>query len=390
MSTCNACSILFPDFGSQRAHMKSEWHRYNLKRKVALLPAIDEALFNNKVASLSLSSDREISENDPVNLKQTKKKKEIRTKKKRPHRCVQDLRSDGKSSGESNVIGNNVSGYNEKKSDSKCGDSEEALIQEKLAKRVTLSPSTCLFCHARKESHFGNVDENINHMSIQHGLYIPEKRFLIDKTGLISYLGEKIGFGNICLCCSYQGKNIEAVRDHMLKKRHMRIPYETEDEKLEISQFYDFTPSYNTDIKPLNKSSNETSESEWEDVSSEDEGRTDENVDISVEHTGDTREAGSFIYKSGDDLILPTGTVVGHRNFVRYYKQNLPQEPELTQGQGTVLSAEARHPLKMKDYGNVATQRRVWKSENVRENKYGKKALKFANYQPHYRDQLLQ
>ena len=28
----------------------------------------------------------------------------------------------------------------------------------------------------------------------QHGLYIPERKYLIDKQGLLEYLGEKIGF----------------------------------------------------------------------------------------------------------------------------------------------------------------------------------------------------
>lgn len=386
MSTCNACAILFPDFESQRAHMKSEWHRYNLKRKVALLPAIDEAVFNNKVASLSLSSDKESLEDLTGSPKRTTKK-EMRLKEKKLHRNVQGGGLDGKTSGENRKVAKNSSSYTEKTSDGKGLDSEEALIQEKIKNRVTLSPSTCLFCHTKKNSYFESVDENINHMSIEHGLYIPEKRFLIDKAGLLSYLGEKIGFGNVCLCCSYQGKNIEAVRDHMLRKRHMKIPYETEDEKLEISEFYDFRSTYNADAETSSSSSNE---SEWEDVPSEDEGRTDVGEDELVEHTEDTREPESFLYKSGDDLILPTGTVVGHRNFLRYYRQNLPQGRELTQGQGTVLSAEARHPLKMKDFRNMATQRRVWNSEKVRENKYGKKSLKFANYQPHYRDQLLQ
>lgn len=32
--TCNACNAGFDDEEQQRLHYRSEWHRYNLKRKV--------------------------------------------------------------------------------------------------------------------------------------------------------------------------------------------------------------------------------------------------------------------------------------------------------------------------------------------------------------------
>ena len=32
--TCNACNKEFDDDAEQKLHYKSEWHRYNLKRKV--------------------------------------------------------------------------------------------------------------------------------------------------------------------------------------------------------------------------------------------------------------------------------------------------------------------------------------------------------------------
>jgi hypothetical protein len=32
--TCNACNAGFDDEEEQRLHYRSEWHRYNLKRKV--------------------------------------------------------------------------------------------------------------------------------------------------------------------------------------------------------------------------------------------------------------------------------------------------------------------------------------------------------------------
>jgi len=36
--TCNSCSVAFRNGEAQRTHMRSDWHRYNLKRRMAELP----------------------------------------------------------------------------------------------------------------------------------------------------------------------------------------------------------------------------------------------------------------------------------------------------------------------------------------------------------------
>ena len=74
MFTCNTCNLQFPTAEDQRGHMKSEWHRYNLKRRVAQLPPIDEDLFNSKVASLT-KADEESSKDKKQLTKRTKKKR---------------------------------------------------------------------------------------------------------------------------------------------------------------------------------------------------------------------------------------------------------------------------------------------------------------------------
>lgn len=49
-ATCQACGIGFglPGFASpaeQRSHFKTDWHRYNVRRRVAKQPAVTEAQF---------------------------------------------------------------------------------------------------------------------------------------------------------------------------------------------------------------------------------------------------------------------------------------------------------------------------------------------------------
>ena len=58
---------------------------------------------------------------------------------------------------------------------------------------MEIPPTTCLFAHPKYNHNFDTIDENIEHMFKQHGLYIPERKYLIDKQGLLEYLGEKLG-----------------------------------------------------------------------------------------------------------------------------------------------------------------------------------------------------
>lgn len=53
-------------------------------------------------------------------------------------------------------------------------------------------------------------------MGLSHGLFIPEKEYLIDLRGLIVYLAEKIGVGNVCLYCAKSFSSAEGARAHMV------------------------------------------------------------------------------------------------------------------------------------------------------------------------------
>ena len=47
--TCLHCRVVFTTVEAGREHYKSEWHRYNLKRKIADLPPISSDLFKSEV-----------------------------------------------------------------------------------------------------------------------------------------------------------------------------------------------------------------------------------------------------------------------------------------------------------------------------------------------------
>ncbi|KAI5955834.1 REI1 [Candida jiufengensis] len=404
MFTCNTCNLQFPESEDQRVHMKSEWHRYNLKRKVAQLPPITEELFNNKVATLQSPNDS-TKEKQITKKEQRRKEKEAILEKKKAileqaKRAMMAERLANQQNGQS-IESTTPIEQDELTQPKEVSETieeptteetptpeltqeqeEEKQLQQKLLNKLEIPPTTCLFSHPKYKHEFNTVDENIDHMFKQHGLYIPETNYLIDKTGLIEYLAEKIGFG-FCLSCNYQGRNAEAAREHMQTKRHMRIPYETEDEKLEISKFYDFSSTYDDNDDVIVDGEVEEGEEDWEDVSDEDGEEFDSDEELPTSNKDD-------IYQNGNELILPSGAVVGHRSNARYYRQNLAPERILSEGQGTVIAAETRHMLTLQDRKHLAEKKRKWRSEKKREDINDRRAAKFINNQPHYRDQLLQ
>lgn len=393
MYTCNSCSLQFPTPEDQRSHMKSDWHRYNLKRRVANLPAIDEELFNEKVQKLSLEEEnanetkgKKVSKKD-----QRRKEKEALLEKKK--QLLEIAKQNMLKSMNSSNTGDKVEESKEQQEEIKEqveqvqedikqeNDEElteeqqaEKIMEEKLKNKVEIPLEVCLFCNKK----FPYFEECLNHMFKKHGFYIPEQKYLVDKEGLVKYMAEKVGLGNMCFVCSFQGRSLEAARAHMISKNHCKIPYESEDEKLEISEFYDFTSTYD-DYKQVEGDENED---EWEDVEGEEgeEGSDDEEEELPQEVS----------YNDGIELHLPSGVKIGHRSLARYYRQNLKPETVLTEGQGTVIAAESRHLATVHDRAQLLEKKRVWKNEIHHKDRDDRRAAKFINNQPHYRDQLLQ
>lgn len=53
--TCLNCRVRFKDTNLQRDHYKTDWHRYNLKRKVAELPPVTAEEFQKRVIQQKLT-----------------------------------------------------------------------------------------------------------------------------------------------------------------------------------------------------------------------------------------------------------------------------------------------------------------------------------------------
>lgn len=324
-------------------------------------------------------------------------------------------------------------------------DEVDQTLEEKIAAaRNKLSPTSCLFCSTTSPS----LPENLEHMARAHSFFIPDADYLVDLPGLITYLGEKIAIGNVCLYCNGRGRefrSLHAVRKHMLDKSHCKLAYESEKDRLEISDYYDFTASYPIAAlsrrtkkrafigpAPVDGSATfipaaEVDAEDWEDEEDDEDvtiqdGESVYDVDEGSASEGeedDDEDIPETTLSYGDspyELVLPSGARIGHRSMSRYYKQSFasplsPPNADPSKGAGLVrqLLADKNSALvpRKGGFGAFGDGTVVIKARNRGEAKEAgrhvkefrdqkrredfKTAVGFrGNHQKHFRDPLLQ
>ncbi|KAL7318666.1 pre-60S factor rei1 [Mucor circinelloides] len=310
--TCLACQVAFQSAEGQRNHYRSDWHRYNLKRKVVSLPPVTSEQFNSKTEAREMK-EAEVkkvvettnnycqtcrktfgSNNQYENHIQSKKHKEVAAKQalKQQQQAEQPKK-------EASVQSNAEKPVDLRITEETTEEEMMAMIDEKIKTAPRLEETDCLFCNHKAET----FEDNMTHMTNVHSLFIPDIEYLVDLRGMIRYLGEKITVGNVCIFCNGKGRgmrSVDAVRKHMNDKGHCKIAYEEDDDAAELVDFYDFSSSY-----------------------PQIEG-DDQEVDIDAELENLT--ASLTLADDEMSLVLPNGSVVGHRHMKRYYDQKLKPE----------------------------------------------------------------
>ncbi|QLG71590.1 hypothetical protein HG535_0B06350 [Zygotorulaspora mrakii] len=418
--TCNSCSIQFRSSDSQRYHMKTEWHRYNLKRRIANLPPIDAAQFAEKLQVV----ERERSENQVdefgfplfkgVHRLSKEKKRDKRseqgegstlaTRSRRPEAHEEPLgpvRSISPTGSVASRISrlsirsgevttdfgeDTMSEYgftSESNYESDIGDDNISISSAGEQENNEVSINDCIFCGAKHK----DLERNLSHMFKRHGLYIPERSYLVDLPGLIQHLIEIVVHKKQCLCCVFKGTTLESIRAHMNSKRHCKLPYETKEERNSVSQFYDFSSldSQQTETDDMTSSKkirfSDSKTEEDKTLPAMDSGENGINSNYSVFPVDDT----------GMELTLPTGARVGHRSGQRYYRQNISLPPGHSESRRTVSAADRRlaSGITEKQFKqglkNMQQMEKRALDQQIRREKSSK-----INYQAHYRDELLQ
>lgn len=436
--------------------MKSDWHRYNLKRRVASLPPISSEVFTEKVlqarASTTAEAERagfqkECEVCHKTYYSENSYQNHIGSQKHKAREAMQE-RQNGTGDDASSMISSTFSlgePVPVKKDAELDSDAEEeftniieGLKKTELRERPSpvkrpsnphlsatgqhkqehpiseassdqpsstttpvpsksapvLTLKNCLFCNYESPT----VRLSATHMERIHGMFIPEKQYLVDLDGLLSALQERIQEFNECLYCGKVKSNAFAVQTHMRDKGHCKIPYTTEDEQLMIGEFYDFRSTYSDDEESEDESMDDEQQNggaklgakrpttvrgeDGDDVMEEDDGwETDssessldsadltavpaeqhyhqyERLDKHPHHTNHDPRAHRQIdgyhshahkhthavFYDEYELHLPSGKSVGHRSLNRYFRQNLTNYPSAEEREEQRLAIEAGSP----------------------------------------------
>ncbi|KAL7422134.1 pre-60S factor rei1 [Cryptotrichosporon argae] len=404
--TCISCRVAFEQAEEQRSHFATDWHRYNMKRRVASLPPVSAATFNEKVLQ---RREQNAVRPDPRGMQcgacnkqfatENAYRTHIQSKKHREREAYVASRpakaADETEAGPSEPPtlvedGDETDEDEEMDEDEDEEDEGEGDIEARIASaRRKIQPLDCLFC----ANHFGSIDANLAHMKTAHSFFIPDRDILVDLPGLLSYLGEKVALGNLCLYCPNGGKEFgstEAVRRHMRDKGHCKIAYETDEDRAELADYYDFG-----------------GDDDWEDADSDGDEVMDEETASSL----------PTLASDGLSLALPSGRVLGHRSLKVYYAQKLrppqaagaPSAGEMkvarvrelladpTQAMVPVAGGHGRfgrglEMIKARNAGEAKWARKqgsAFHDQNRREQYKTKMGFKHNN-QKHFRDPLLQ
>lgn len=240
--TCITCRVAFHDAEGQRTHYKTDWHRYNLKRKVADLPPVTVEEFNRRVVTQRVQDElsaQEVSIQCNICRKSfTNQKAMDNHLNSNKHKLkLKELSQEG------SIIDGESIQSTRIKSGSSAQSSVQSSVKEDLSRDNDamdtdseieevdsdeweddwkdednpIFNNDCLFC----SHHSSNMLKNLKHMSIAHSFFLPDAEFLVNPQGLLMYLGEKVCQGFICLWCNDSGRafhSASAAKQHMLDK----------------------------------------------------------------------------------------------------------------------------------------------------------------------------
>ena len=358
--TCNTCLVAFRSNDAQRDHMRRDWHLYNIKRRVATLPPVSQETFNEKVLAARATSSAAAakasfektcpacqktfySENSYRNHLNSARHKLREATRLRDNNIPDDTSSVmsstfslGEPIGQQQQQQQHPSAAHDEARVSAVTDGiQKTTIEEEQEENekdngdgTGFSPTRCLFCN---KGGLASIQENVEHMYKYHGMFIPEREYLVDLEGLLRYLYRKITENNECLYCHVIRSSAAGINTHMRDKGHCMIAFETEEEQIEIGQFYDFTSTYSDDEEEESPDAADEDEEGWETETSA------SSVDEDEIH-GSTNAP--VIYESEYELHLPSGRSVGHRSLARYYRQNLHNYPSMAERQERQLAIE--------------------------------------------------
>jgi len=414
---CNTCVFELHGHDQLTQHYKSEWHRYNLKRKASDLPPVNVENFKNRLREL----ERQQTEKDRKNIfkcpysgkifksqgawdsyLKSKKYRELvlkfqKTTGETEERAAvkptieqltqkkQKLWQKGDSpqkrwlyqqyikAGEDEDNWEDVSDDDMEEDISTQHDAQmddisedegienpESIYGPAPIKLEAIKPLTDFFDNKNSKS-FKNSDQLLNHLETKYGFHLPESKYIHSVDKLLAYICEKIGLGLTCIHCNKGFYSLEAVQQHMRETQpHVRLNIYG-DHAFEFAEFYNFDQLEDEEV----------------------------NVDdFDIENM---------------QLILPSGVKLGHKDMAKYYKQSYSFIPvgmeNSVYGQNRIKQIKSGrslfNPVKAIGWNNTVasvkqTSRDIRFVHKLRKNQYMKLGIKHNKVkQTHFRKQMM-
>jgi pre-60S factor REI1 len=300
LTSTTAPGKLFDSREALAAHYQTSWHKYNLKRRSAGLPALPEADFEARwAAAQAVRNEKKEAGTNHLKNKDHRKpnnvKRNHQTNRNQPDEAEEEedakedgvvfrsqvpaydrIKEDTAAMVESSVVsddtgaanteeqldqvpatvssGSVVAGSTTTTVDAVAVDAAPAAAQpdgmaasgneeneaedeEEKEEQIEIDPCQSLFDRHVSAS----AQENADYLYQTYGFFIPDREFLTDLEGLLGYCQEKIQIGHVCLYCQKRFATGSACTMHMKSSNHTKLRYEANIDLDEFDVFYDFT-----------------------------------------------------------------------------------------------------------------------------------------------------
>uniref|UniRef100_A0A7S3PUX8 C2H2-type domain-containing protein n=1 Tax=Chaetoceros debilis TaxID=122233 RepID=A0A7S3PUX8_9STRA len=342
LTSTTAPGKMFTTRSDLAEHYKSDWHKYNLKRREANMAMLTHDEFSARLeAAMAMRREKEGREErsgrDHLKDKNADGKKS--KKKSRQRLSKRQLRQQERCGTLSASIQNPAEaedGVGDMEVDNNLHNLEEEEVPE-------INPRQSLF-----DTHVSaGVQENIEYMYKKYGFFVPDAECLVDKEGLIGYCSEKIKLGHICLYCQRLFKTWRGCQEHMINTRHTKLRYEAGIDLHEYDPFYDFTADNkdfmqfgignhrrkqrqnvatdDVETEEFDEEVLDDDDGKWEDIDSDED--MEEQDGIYAAYQDEINRHGFDVTPLGE-LVFPDGRIIGHRGLSKYYKQRIAPEDE--------------------------------------------------------------
>lgn len=351
---CASCLTSYLHEFDYKMHYKTEFHKYNVLRRMVNLPVVSKEQFEKHVEeSKKLKSRGEVDEKQDYYCKTCQKKFTNNNTLKQHLSTKKHIQAEKQRE------------VDAERDELMINEMKDTLNFKKESQAPRSSPlednKACLFCSLQSTS----FEVNLEHMEKKHGFFISEEQFCVNKKGLFTHIAKKILEKKLCIYCENvrcgNFKSGVAVQNHMVDKGHCFMHQDYFDE---YERFYDFTedneriakqmeekyknskfgveidyeisnntPNKITDVEEI---IDDDEEGDWEDMNSQDGSAVESESEITENKEGKAKKIlkGKQLQRrmfklrrakllDNDELMLPSGRIAGHKQYERYYKQRI-------------------------------------------------------------------